>query len=193
MSEQQNVATAGPARSGSEPESSPEELLELLRRERASFLNYKRRVEQERSADRERTAGEMVLRLLPVLDELDRALGQIPSELQTHPWAEGIALVHRQLAEALRQLGVERIGAEGDLFDPALHEAVQYQELPGVGDRRIGEVIRPGYRLGDRLLRPAQVSVVGPAETAEAETSRGRRHKGRHAAHPSEPDAQVGG
>jgi molecular chaperone GrpE (heat shock protein) len=91
------------------------------------------------------------------------------------------------LMQALHDLGLERIGVEGEEFDPAHHEAVLYEGRPDATDRRVAALLRPGYRLGGRLLRPAQVSVVGPADTAAAET----------AAPPSiqapEPDSRVGG
>jgi molecular chaperone GrpE len=181
-----------PTAATSEAESSPEALLESLRRERASFLNYKRRVDQERAADRERAEGEVVLRLLPLLDELDRALAQRPADLATHPWAEGVAILHRRLLEALRQLGVERIGAEGEPFDPAHHEALFYDGRPDADDTRVAEVIRPGYRLGNRLLRPAQVGVAGPAQAPLGPAPAAAGHPWRASRSP-EPDARVGG
>jgi molecular chaperone GrpE len=157
---EQNMAATGPPKSEAEPKDSGEELLELLQRERASFLNYKRRVEQERTADREDARGEVLLLLLPVLDELDRALDHRPRDLETHPWAEGMALIYRRLMQALHALGLERIGVEGEEFDPARHEAVLYEGRPDATDQRVAALLSPGYRLGGRLLRPAQVSVV---------------------------------
>lgn len=145
-----------------ETELGAEELLDLLQRERASFLNYKRRVEQERATERERGREEVLLRILPLLDELERALAQRPADLQTHPWAQGVALIQRRLVEALRELGVERVGFEGEAFHPEYHEAVFYEERPDIQERRVSAVLRPGYRLAQRLIRPAQVSVVGP-------------------------------
>jgi molecular chaperone GrpE len=141
-----------------------EDALDLLRRERADFLNYKRRVEREQAEDREWAAAEVLERLLPLLDDLDRALAQIPSELEAHPWAQGAALSRRKLTEALGDLGVERIGAEGEPFDPARHEAIFYDARPDATDRTVTAVTRAGYRRGERLLQPAQVAVVGPAE-----------------------------
>jgi molecular chaperone GrpE len=190
MSEQPDAGTVGPSAGVEEARASGEELLELLRRERASFLNYKRRVEQERAEDRERARGEVLHRLLPLLDELDRALAQRPDELESDPWAEGVALIHRRLLETLRQLGVERVGREGELFDPALHEAVLYEERPDSGERLVKAVLRPGYRLGDRLLRPAQVIVAGPAEATpgpEAERQGTRRTDRRNQTHEQQP------
>jgi molecular chaperone GrpE len=165
--DQQAPAAAANERGG-EAQASPEELLDLLQRERANFRNFKRRVDEERTVDRERTRGDVVLRLLPLLDEMERALAHRPPDLETHPWAMGVTLIHRRLMEALNELGVERIGAAGELFDPALHEAVLYEAQPGAGEQRIKAAFRPGYRMDGRLLRPAQVSVVGPGEEPAA-------------------------
>ena len=138
------------------------ELLELLRRERADFLNYKRRIELERSMDREQARAEMADGILPLLDELDRAFGHLPAALEPHPWVQGVALSRRRLEETLRSWGLERIGAVGERFDPALHEAVAYERRPDLEERVLAAVERPGYRLGPRLIRAARVSVAGP-------------------------------
>src|SRR4051812_4612699 len=162
----QQVRAEEPTESPAEPAQSHEGLLDALRRERADFVNYKRRVERERAEDRERAATDVVARLLPLLDELDRALAQVPEDLEGHPWAGGVVMMRRTLWEALRELGLERIGTEGEPFDPARHEAVVYDARPDVAERRGATVVRPGYALRGRLLRPAQGAVVGPAESA---------------------------
>jgi len=74
---------------------------------------------------------------------------------------------HRRFVQALRQVGLERVGAEGDHFDPAVHEAVAYEERPDTTEQRVLSVLRPDYRASRRLLRPAQVVVVGPPRQAE--------------------------
>jgi molecular chaperone GrpE len=94
------------------------ELLDLLRRERADFVNYKRRIELERTVDRERTHAAVVEKLLPMLDELDRAFEYLPSGLAGDPWVQGVALTRSQLEESLRDLGIERIGTVGERFAP---------------------------------------------------------------------------
>ena len=139
-----------------------DEVLDQFRRERADFLNYKRRVERERASDRELAQGDLLRYLIPFLDDLDRALGLIPPELETHPWVRGTVLSRSHLQSAFDELGVERIGAEGEPFDPARHEALFMDTDPGATDQRIASVVRPGYRVGNRLVRPAQVGVVGP-------------------------------
>jgi molecular chaperone GrpE len=136
--------------------------VEQLQRERADFLNYKRRADRERELDRQRTRDETLRQLLPAIDDLDRALAHLPDDLRGHPWVEGVSLARERFLEALRQLGVERVGSEGERFDPSLHEAVVYQADPEAAEQRIKSVLRPGYRLGARLIRPAQVVVAGP-------------------------------
>lgn len=191
---EQEVGPGGRDGTMSEPEGPAEGLLELLRRERADFLNYKRRAERERAEDRERARAEVLQRLLPLLDELDRALAQIPEDLETHPWARGVALSRRRLTEALGELGVERIGVEGEPFDPARHEALYYDARPDAADRRVAAVIRAGYRLGDRLVRPAQVGVVGPAEDAARPVVENTSEERPSAAPPrAVDDARLGG
>jgi molecular chaperone GrpE len=146
------------------------DLLDQLRRERADFLNYKRRLERDRAEDRVRERADVVTRLLPLLDDLDRALDQLPPELAAHPWARGVLLGRSGLAAALRDLGVERIGTEGEPFDPAWHEAQFFEQRPHVAAPTVGAVIRPGYRIGQRLLRAAQVGVVSPPEHSPSPT-----------------------
>lgn len=155
---------------------SSDELIDLLRQERSDFLNYKRRTERERAEDRSVATGEVVQRLLPVIDELDRALMHLPSDLEQHPWAQGVVLTRDRVMKALHDLGVQKVGKRGDLFDPDSQEAVYYQSSPDARDARVSEVVRPGYRLGDRLLRPAQVVVMGPPHEVHAETQEDRRH-----------------
>jgi molecular chaperone GrpE len=148
-----------------------EELLALLQRERADFQNYRRRATQERAEDRERARFELLANLLPLLDDLDRVLTQMPQDLAENPWAQGVLLSRQRLIDFLTRAGVERIGAEGEPFDPVSHEALFYEEQPGIGERQVTTVIRPGYRVGPRVLRPAQVGVVGPAEKESSVTA----------------------
>lgn len=158
----------GPSGMAEEAQDNAADLLDLLRRERADFLNYKRRVERERAGDRERARADVLQRLLPLLDEFDRALAHVPPDLQADAWVQGVMMGRQRMDALLGQLGVERIGAEGEPFDPALHEAVFYDTQPDASEPRVTAVIRAGYRMGDVLLRPAQVGVVGPPEQPEA-------------------------
>jgi molecular chaperone GrpE len=132
----------------------------LLKRERADFTNYRRRVALERAEQVQAAAADLIRQLLPVLDDLERALRAVPVDLVGSSWAEGIHLIDRALRAALERAGLERISAEGQPFDPQVHEALLQEDAP---ERTAGVVVRelrPGYRLGDRVLRPAQVSVA---------------------------------
>ncbi|HEV7666341.1 MAG TPA: nucleotide exchange factor GrpE [Chloroflexota bacterium] len=144
------------------PENGEGRCLAQLQRERADFLNYKHRVDRERADERERARHDTLRELLPIIDDLDRALSQMPDDLRGHPWVEGVVLAHQRFLDGLRRLGVEQLGAAGERFDPAVHEAVVYHEQPTAREQHVQRVVRPGYRIGPQLLRPAQVVVTGP-------------------------------
>jgi molecular chaperone GrpE len=149
------------------------ELLTALQRERADFANYRRRTVQDRAADAERARAQQILDLMPILDDLDRAFAQVPDDLRENPWVRGIALSQRRMHDYLTRSGVEPIDAVGARFDPLQHEAVYFESRPDVEDQVVTSVVQPGYRLGGRVLRPAQVGVSGPVEgqRREAEAS----------------------
>lgn len=135
------------------------DLLLDLKRVQAEYANYRRRTEEQREVEIERTKGAVVKGLLPVLDDLDRA--------EKHgDLAEGSALL--AIAEKLRALvvrmGVETYGAAGEAFDPQQHEAIFQAPTPGTETPTILEVVEVGYRLGVTELRPAKVVVAVPAE-----------------------------
>jgi molecular chaperone GrpE len=134
--------------------------LDLAQRTQADFVNYKRRTERERGDEAQAARADLLGQLLPALDDLERALEQVPDDLQGHPWAAGLPLVARQLRLALAKAGVERLGASGEEFDPRLHEALAYEPREGYQEGQIATVVRPGYRLGERIVRPAQVTVA---------------------------------
>ncbi len=136
-----------------------DEYLDLLRRSQADFINYKRRASQEQGEARIVGQVEVLTQLLPVLDDLGRALRSTPSELNATPWVQGLILVSKRLIVALEQLGVRQIGKSGDPFNPRWHEAVALETRNDVPEDTILTVTRPGYALGERILRPAQVIV----------------------------------
>jgi len=140
-----------------------EEYLDLLHRTQADFINYKRRTGQEHSEERITAQIAVLDQLLPVLDDLGRALQAAPPELTNQPWVQGIFLVARRLMSALEQLGVRQVGLPGEQFDPRWHEALTTQAQPGVPEGTILQVTRPGYALGERVIRPAQVIVADSA------------------------------
>jgi len=136
------------------------EYLDGWQRSRAEFANYKRRVEREQEEARARIAGEVLGHYLSVLDDLERALKDRPLEGEAASWAEGIEMIYRKLRALLEAEGVETIAADGLAFDPNMHEAVTHEDSPTHQAGDIIEVIRRGYRIGERVLRPSQVRVA---------------------------------
>ncbi len=136
------------------------EYLALAQRSQADLQNYRRRAEQERAEAYDRGRGEVVLQILPVLDDFERALAALPEERRAEDWVQGLALIERKLRSTLESLGVERIAAEGQPFDPWEHEAVLHEVREDVEPGTVAQVARQGYRLGSRVLRPAQVVVA---------------------------------
>jgi len=127
-----------------------------LQRLSAEYANYRKRVDRDRVVVGELATARVVESLLPVLDNIDRA--------ETHGDLTGaFKAVADQLAAVLQKLGLEAFGAEGDVFDPAIHEAVMHDERADIAVPTTTTVMRRGYRVGDRLLRPAMVGVSDPA------------------------------
>ncbi len=137
-----------------------ETYLDLAQRTQADFQNYKRRMEQERERLVKDANADLLRRVLPVLDDLERALAHVPDELTEHSWPQGVQLIGQKLNAILEQEGLRRIGAKGEQFDPYIHEAVAYEEHPEYGEGQVAGVYRPGYQLHDRVLRAAQVAVA---------------------------------
>ena len=126
-------------------------------RAEADFQNYKRRAEQERDENRRFAMASLIINLLPILDDFERAFNSLDSRLAGLSWFDGIYLIYRKLQQLLENVGVTAIRAEGQPFDPRYHEAVSHVE--GEDGKVLAEVQR-GYQLHDRVLRPAMV-VVG--------------------------------
>jgi len=137
-----------------------ETYLDLAQRAQADFVNYKRRTAQELEQKIRDANASLLTHVLPVLDDLDLALANVPPDIAEHSWPQGITLIGQKLGNLLTQQGLEPIGAEGDLFDPRIHEAVAYEEHPTYDEGQVANVYRTGYRLRDRVLRPAQVVVA---------------------------------
>ncbi|MEX0748855.1 MAG: nucleotide exchange factor GrpE [Candidatus Saccharimonadales bacterium] len=136
-----------------------------VKRERADFMNYKRRSELDRLQIMQVATEQVVGQLLPLFDDLERALAAVPRDLAEHPWAKGVSQIHRQVQAKLGELGVNRINCVGQPFDPGLHEAVGFEDGEGADDV-VTEELRPGYRLGEAVLRPSMVK-VGKADTPD--------------------------
>ncbi|HLI28834.1 MAG TPA: nucleotide exchange factor GrpE [Chloroflexota bacterium] len=134
--------------------------LGIAQRAQADFLNYRRRAEQEKLEAFDNGRAALLKQLAPVLDDLDRALGNVPPEGPTAEWVEGLQLIRRKLLSALEAAGIERIAPEGQPFDPLEHEAVLQVPREDVEPHTVVSVVRAGYRLGGRVVMPAQVVVA---------------------------------
>jgi molecular chaperone GrpE len=137
------------------------ELEDLLRRRQAEFENYRRRVERERMEFAEYASMESVRALLPILDDFERALrvAEVAGSAETE-FVKGIELIYKRLLETLTKQGLEPITAEGQSFDPHLHNAVQRVEQDDAEDGTILEEYQRGYNFKGKLLRPSMVKVA---------------------------------
>jgi molecular chaperone GrpE len=136
------------------------EYLDGWQRARADFSNYKKRIEREQSQVYQNAAGSILKRQLEVLDDLDRALKNRPQDGDGATWAAGIELVYRKLTTIMENEGVKVMQAQGQAFDPTLHEAISSEDSPEHESGQIIDVLQKGYLLGDRVLRPALVRVA---------------------------------
>ena len=137
-----------------------DEYLDGWQRARAEFANYKKRVDRQLQQSYQRAAGEILTRQLSVMDDMERALKDRPELPEAQSWSEGIELIYRKLEAILESEGVEPIDAQGEMFDPNLHEALSHEDNDEYKGGQIIEVVQNGYRLGDRILRPAMVRVA---------------------------------
>ncbi|HXF85037.1 MAG TPA: nucleotide exchange factor GrpE [Anaerolineales bacterium] len=126
-------------------------------RSQAEFQNYKKRIERDNEMMYLSMKGDIIKKVLPVLDDLERALQNRPAN---DPWADGIELIVRKMQSILEAEGVKRIEAEGAEFDPNFHEAISHEPVDGMSSGRIIEVVQNGYMLGERVIRPALVRVA---------------------------------
>jgi molecular chaperone GrpE len=180
-----SAAPSGAAPAGQDSgEATDEKVAELtadLQRVQADFANYRKRALRDQEATGERAKAAVVSQLLGVLDDLERARSH--GDLESSP----LKSVADKLVGALTGLGLTAFGAEGDDFDPALHEAVQHEGDGGEGSKPvIGNVMRQGYKLGEQVLRHALVGVVdtvvdnsdnsGNADTGDNEANKGEQH-----------------
>lgn len=170
------AATPGPGVNGDVPSdvepdvatvlTQRDEYLDQLQRSRAEFANFRRRTEQERLALRDRANQDLLKQVLPVLDDLQRALANVPADQAESAFVHGVQMVERKFMGALERAGVAPLEAMGQPFDPSLHEAVDI--VPGSTASTVVDVFQPGYRLGSTLLRPAIVRVGDPTGEAAA-------------------------
>jgi molecular chaperone GrpE len=136
------------------------EYLDGWQRARAEFANYKKRVERETEEARQRITSEIIFKYLGIMDDLERALENSPEDKDSQEWISGIELIYQKFTAILEAEGVERIEVEGERFDPNLHEAISYEETEEFEGGAIIAVTQRGYKLGDRIIRPAMVRVA---------------------------------
>ena len=134
-------------------------LYDRLLRATAEFDNFRKRTERERREFAEWAAADLLGDVLAVVDDFERALA-VEAPPEAAKYRAGVELIHRQLLDLLKKRGVQALEVVGADFDPTLHQAVAYDESPGARDGQIVNELRRGYRLGDRLLRPALVRVA---------------------------------
>jgi molecular chaperone GrpE len=153
-------ATAAPAPDYDTLLRERDEYLDLLRRKTAEFDNYRKRQERERRELSDLAAADVIQDLLPLVDNLDRALKTGTADATVDAYRRGVELIQKQLLDLLARRGVTPIDPLGETFDPHWHDAVVREATSGGRDGEVTEVFSRGYRLGDRLLRPAMVKVA---------------------------------
>jgi molecular chaperone GrpE len=156
--------TGAPAQTPSDSDSDVEKLraerdslVDRLARMQAEFDNARKRAAKEQQDFRDYALVDTIKSIIPVLDSFDRALRTSPEKSEFH---SGMELIHKQLVDALSKLGVKPISAKGEQFDPRYHEAIEMVDTEDVDDHKVLEELQRGYRLKDRLLRPAMVKVA---------------------------------
>jgi molecular chaperone GrpE len=156
-------ASSGPAPAESElqkVQAERDSLYDRLARQQAEFDNYRKRAAREQQDYRQYAVSDALKQFLPVLDSFDRALAVSQSENGEEKLRSGVELVRKQMLDTLARLGVTPIEAEGAVFDPQLHEAIEMVDTPDAKDNHVISELQRGYRLKDRLLRPAMVRVA---------------------------------
>ncbi len=145
------------------------EYLDGWQRARAELANARKRFQREQEQAYDNARADVILRLLPVVDDFQRALENVPDEASNDPWLEGIRLIEHKFRRLLEQEGVSPIPDVGHEFDPFLHQAVTHEPSDSVPAGHIIEALRTGYRMGEQVLRPSMVRVSsGPQAEVKA-------------------------
>lgn len=148
-----------PKTSKKQPTEREAELLADLQRVQAEFINYKRRADEERIRAVQSGKEQAAIALLPILDNIERAIAHEPADIKDHAWVKGIGAVANQLEGQLEVIGLKKVGVVGEPFDPNIHEAVAMDD--GDGEQEVVSVVlQTGYAFGDSVLRPAMVKVA---------------------------------
>ncbi len=137
------------------------ELTQDLQRIRADFENYRKRTETEKTAARDAGSAVTVQKLLPAIDNIERAIRHAPDDIAEHSWVKGVTGLTKQLDKSLENLGLQRIDAsKGVSFNPDLHEAIQFDEDAEGDSEIVDEQLQAGYTLNGSVIRPAMVKVT---------------------------------
>jgi molecular chaperone GrpE len=163
-------ATIDPAAEAAAPPDPAEELRrerdslqDRLLRTAAEFDNFRKRIERERREHQEYAVSDVLREILPILDNFERAI-EAPAERDTDAYRKGIELIHKQMLDMLRKRGVTPVEALGADFDPNVHQAVIHEVSSAHREGEVMQELQRGYRLGERLLRPAMVKVAKSGE-----------------------------
>ena len=139
-------------------EKAKNELIELSQRLKADFMNYKKEQDKTMALIRLYANEDLLLKFLPILDSLEKAMEHMPPELEQNQWAQGIKNIKNQISGALKNIGVSEIPAQGEKFDPYLHEAIAQVESDQ-DDETVLEELQKGYKFHDKVLRPAKIKI----------------------------------
>lgn len=134
------------------------DLTEALQRERADAMNLRRRHDEQVAALKNVVKAKIISELLPVIDNFERSLKHVPTELEGNDYVKGVQGIVKQFEKTLAEMGVERIKTVGELFDPRYHEAVQMEDGDGTQEV-VSDELQAGYRIGDDVIRHAMVKV----------------------------------
>jgi len=129
-------------------------------RERAEFANYRKRIERDEETNRQASRIDILRKYLDIHDDIDLAIKNMPEHIHDDAWSNGILLIQQKLANLLVSQGLEPIVVVDGEFDPHVHEAISLEENPDVESGKIIEIVQQGYRIGDRVVRPARVRVA---------------------------------
>lgn len=134
--------------------------LDRWQRTQADFANARKRFDKQRIEAYTNATADLVVKLLPLMDDFERALGNAPGGAQNEPWLAGVTLIYRKMAGLLDEMNVQPIVAVGEPFDPHLHEALSQEPSREYASGVVVRELRRGYRLGDRVIRPSLVTVA---------------------------------
>ena len=143
-----------------------DEYLDQLQRSRAEFINFRKRTDAEKLRLGELFTASTIGKFLPVIDDWDRAMANVPENEHDDNWFKGIQMIQTKFHQLLQNAGVKHVDGAGAPFDPAIHEAVSVE--PGTNGEYVVEVYQKGYKLGDNLLRPAMVKTGNAPEEFDA-------------------------